>query len=176
MSCTDSRRLMDRLLDEPETDGRLMAELNTHLAGCRDCEQEWAELSSVELLLASQSMLEPPQNFASRVVARIDNEARLVPPWRRSLLHIAMIVAGTGSLATSAALLVGGFGQTLGASSGAKVALDIGSGAISILGALAGIVAASQHIWLVYAAMSVVLALAWFAALVLPRTATAPNE
>jgi hypothetical protein len=167
---------MDRLLDEPERDGRKMAELNTHMAGCRDCEQQWAVLSSIEALLGSQRLLDPPPNFSSRVVARIDNDARQAPPWRRSLLQISMILAGAGSFATATALFVHGFGSTLGATQGAKLALEFGIGAISILGALAGIVAASQHIWLAYSAMSVVLALAWFAALVLPRSANVLND
>jgi hypothetical protein len=82
-------------------DGADRAEALRHLAECAECRRAVEELSDVadELLLLAPER-EPPMEFESRVLARLQPSPRVVPRWRR-------VVAVAAPAVAAAALAVG---------------------------------------------------------------------
>lgn len=92
MSCEETRQLVAELA-LGIADGEERARALRHLAACPDCRRELAELSEVAddlLLLAPEQ--EPPVDFESRVLARVQpapRPARRARRWRRPLAVLA---------------------------------------------------------------------------------------
>ena len=76
-----------------------------HLAGCRQCRREVAEIGSVQLRLAALVSLAPSAGFADRVMARIQLPA---PVWVRALDGVRANRLRTAAVAATLVAAVSG--------------------------------------------------------------------
>lgn len=165
MSCSDAHALMSAAFD-----GFDRAPLEPHLAACPDCIERWQALEALDALFRSQPMVEPPAGFAPRVTLRIEREKRLVPSWSRSLKVLLVMLGGLAAMALSTLAIVHGF-RTIGPS---------GAGEASAQGAWAALLSlapAWARPWAAgtlgaagMLALAAVLAIVWFAVLVVPHS------
>lgn len=176
MQCDDACTLMAESLDSPIADPLDRAGFEAHLRGCDDCRREWRELRVLESLLRAEGLVEPPPNFGSRALAFIAVEAGRTPAWQRRLLGILTILAAVGGLASAVAGIVNGLPGPGLLAAASTLVRGLVPGAISFLAGLGAIVAGSGQAWLLYGLLAAALAMLWFAALVLPRTALAPSR
>lgn len=165
MSCSDAHTLMSAAFD-----GFDRAPLEPHLAACPDCAERWRALEALDALFRSQPMLEPPAGFAQRVSLRIEREKRLVPSWSRSLKVLLVMLGGL-----AATVFV-----TLGIAQGLRTIVAIGAGKASTQGVWAAVLGLAPEWARPWAAgtlgaagivaLAAVLAIVWFAVLVVPHT------
>lgn len=163
MQCDRARNLMSDVLD-----GERSPELERHVASCSACSHELRALQAVDLWLRSQPAVEPPAHFASRAMSYIEARMRVVPRWQRTLLQVGAIASGTLLVAIGVVVLLHG-GRTVFAwlpafdAAGTRDAFGLGLRVLADrvpLGLAAGAAAGG---------LSIVLAVIWFGALVVPR-------
>lgn len=166
MQCDRARNLMSDVLD-----GRPSPELERHVASCSSCSHELRSLQAVDLWLRTQPQVEPPPHFASRAMSYIDRRLRVVPRWQRTMLQVGAIASGTLLVAIGVVAVLHG-GRTVFAwlpdfdAAGALDALGLG------VRVLADRVPLGLTVGAVAAGLSIVLAVIWFGALVVPRHGT----
>jgi hypothetical protein len=168
MHANDVRELMDSALDG----GELSTSLKELLGESPELAAEWERQQRVHHLLAADPLVDPPMDFALRVMGRLEGELRRAPRWQRHLQQIALILAGTLTLTWSAVTLsrhwqLTDVGPTLWALMDATA-----RGTLAMGGAWLSASTASAWGWLVYGALAIMLAAAWFGVLVLPRSMT----
>lgn len=176
MPCDDACELMAEALDNAAEGQVDEAGFETHLLGCEACRHEWRKLEALEGLLRAERLVEPPPNFGSRALARIAEESRRAPAWQRRLLGILAILAAVGGLASAIAGVVDGLPGPGRLAAATTLGRGLVPGTISFLDGLGAIVAGSGQAWLLYGLLAAALAMLWFAALVLPRTAPARSS
>lgn len=112
MSCRGVRRKISRYLDGelPLSDSRL---LEAHLAQCRACAGELAELRGIEALLRETAIPPPPSELVRNLMRRAGTEGSsgaLARPWLETLkawpLAMKFAATGTALLAVYLGLLV----------------------------------------------------------------------
>lgn len=164
MECERARYLMMDALDGAEH-----SELQRHAAWCPVCARDWRALLAVDEVLRRQGPIEPPDHLASRVMRSLEALPERRPRWHIGLLFtvvLALILVLVSALAATvafgglraAALIVGGADLVTAAR---HSALDVGT----VVGALVRPWAAGAGCLL----LAMVVALAWFGALVVPR-------
>lgn len=114
--------------------------------------------------------VEPPAGYASRVIAYVDAELGRVPPWRRALLTIGVLLSGGVLVAWTASQLFLDWHQTMQDTPMAAVALDVASGVAVALLAFAPPPAWFAGRGALYGLASVAVAVLWFGVTVAPRT------
>ena len=88
-------------------DGAERAAVVAHLDGCRRCGAQVADLAEAgEQMLAVSPVVEPPEGFESRVLARLAQVAPSVVPRRRRWRGTALAIAAAVALVLGAAGLV----------------------------------------------------------------------
>ena len=99
------------------------AHLERHIAGCAECQAEWARLQAVTQALESWPLVTEPAHLAASVMARV--RARPAPPrFRHRWSDLAISVMG-GGLAFATALVVRYLSASvLGGARGAQVLLQ----------------------------------------------------
>lgn len=99
------------LLDPSELTEEDLAQLEQHLAACENCRQLDLSLRSVDLILFSAGLVEPPDGFAGRFAVSLERR-RQQRLHRRTAYVLALIMLG--SLAVLAGLLALGIPQLAG--------------------------------------------------------------
>jgi hypothetical protein len=91
-----------------------MHELERHLTGCPDCEQERAQLQALKVLLSANPVQEPPANLIARSRIRLEEALDALPPkhWYQRLSQriINNFVGLQAAPAAACLLLVAGAG------------------------------------------------------------------
>ncbi len=173
MQCADARQLMNGILDDANWDAVQVSPMRAHLDDCQDCDRQWTRLLALDTLLSAQTLIEPPAHFASRATAFVLGEARKVPPWKRQLMVLFALSSAVAGIASVIAGMLHGLGSSLRPELAMAMGESLLRASISVVTGMAAIVAGNGQVWLAYTAMTIVLATLWFAALVLPRSATA---
>jgi|GEM_PF-5792238 predicted anti-sigma-YlaC factor YlaD len=166
MQCDHARILMDQRLDGGAAPGLL-----EHLAVCASCAREWSELQTADHFLLAQEMVEPPAHLTSRVMNNIEVKTGSLPSWRQTLLQVALLLVGTLLVLTATAAFFHGWWQVLASPDAASQVDGVVRGAGLVTGMLFEVVGHSAIVWPMYAALVVAMALVWFGALVVPRSA-----
>ncbi len=180
MQCLDLHKWMSLRLD-----GRLPAEqerlFQEHLEACSDCSLEWKQWQDIDGLFAGAAMLQPPEDLAARVMARIPR--RRQHTGLRRVLPVMLFGYVALVLVLGLPLLVGGY--LLGATAAESVdALPaVVKGALEVL-EIAWTVgdAVRLFLWAVLSSRTVMAAMAytglagatvalWFRLVVLRRVA-----
>ena len=165
MHANDLRELMDSALDRDTVPQPLQALLD----GEPEVAREWHAQQHVHRLLQGDPLVDPPMDFALRVMGRLEGELRRAPRWQVHLQRIGLVVAGTLIMLWSTATLSQHWQLE-----------DVGPMSLSLLEASARGFFAMAGAWfetsahpatslLLYGGMVVLLAGAWFGVLVLPR-------
>jgi anti-sigma factor RsiW len=81
MDCIKARKLLSASIDN-ELKPDESEEFVFHLQACESCSRELKELSSIHELFESAERYQAPYGFATRVMARVDEQAA---PWYRTL-------------------------------------------------------------------------------------------
>src|SRR3990172_4810980 len=101
MRCDHARELMLALPDDGDE-----RRLRGHFTECRECAAEWRSVAAVDALLRAQSLVDPPEGFALRVVSALESEARRLPARQRYFMQVAWIVTGALVMASGFVSLV----------------------------------------------------------------------
>jgi len=166
MQCDRARILMVESLD-----GANAPALERHAAECAGCRAELERLRQVDGILRSQGLVEPPPGFASRTMSLIDTRLAAADMWRRGLLTAGSLVLGAVLVTAAVATAICGLLATIAiAGGGADPLATVRVSAIA-LGVLANSVARGVAAGAGSALLAMVVALAWFGALVVPRHA-----
>lgn len=94
--------LMMDALDETLTEPDKLA-LESHLATCEACRQEWHALVAIETLFRQAPMLSPAAGFTTRTLARLPNRRYRV--WAITSIYAALLLGGLVPLAFGIFLL-----------------------------------------------------------------------
>ncbi|MCP4543612.1 MAG: zf-HC2 domain-containing protein [Chloroflexi bacterium] len=94
MNCKQASKMMSMRLDE-RLDSTENALLDTHMNGCSACQTEWHGLQSLDSLLFSASMMQPPVRVRVQVMTRLNRREQA----RRAIIGGTTLTLGTVALA-----------------------------------------------------------------------------
>lgn len=134
------------------------------LDGPDDPTPEW-----LDTWLAADRDVDAPSGFAARVMIGIDSDLRRVPPWRRALGAIGMVISGVLLVSWTASELFAQWHRVLVSTPVALVALDAGHGLVMALLSLGSPNSMVSGRIGLYGMAAVGIALLWFSATVAPR-------
>lgn len=126
-------------------------------------------LAWLDRLLKADVDVDPPEGFVSRVLAHVDADLRRVPPWRRALATIGVLLSGILLIAWTATQLFADWHQTMQTTPMAAVAVDVARGIAVALLATTPSPSPFDGRTALYALAAVAMAILWFGATVAPR-------
>lgn len=79
MNCRNIQILLSAYVDS-ELTGEQMLDIRRHLADCRDCREEEAEMVLLKTMLSGTPVIEPPEGFEDRLLHAVFKEEREEEP------------------------------------------------------------------------------------------------
>ncbi|MFQ5460028.1 MAG: anti-sigma factor family protein [Anaerolineae bacterium] len=165
MDCRSAGHLMSEVL-EGQGDPDPKGDLPRHVATCSECRAEWARLKAVDALLRAQSLVDPPGDFTSATLRRVERETRTstASPDRVAPLDALLVLAGAAATAGVGASLVNQEGLVSLIDGIRVLARGMQVLAPALLQPAPAWVSMSLNV-----VASLAIAVAWFGALVVPR-------
>jgi len=134
-----------------------------------DLEPGDGDLAWVDRWLMTDVDVEPPPGFASRVLAYVEADLQRVPPWRRALTTIGVLLSGVLLVAWTASQVFVDWHHTMQTVPMAAVAIDVAGALAAALLAIAPAPSPFTARTALYALAAVAIAMLWFGATVAPR-------
>jgi anti-sigma factor RsiW len=103
MNCKNIQALLSAFVDG-ELSGQQMLELRAHMADCRCCREEEAEMRLLKSLLTATPMIEPSADFEERLISAVfQHEVEAEP---MTYFQSASLLGGISLVAAALTLLV----------------------------------------------------------------------